>query len=171
MNLIALVLFAEHLVGLRMTTRRSPSGFNHSINVYWRKDVEAKAMEIWGSWKNLEAEMVKLEEQKLKHKEPLSFYLRFFDPSKKRRPLTRENWPVRPMRSSINLEKPASGTGLMSNPSGRVVLAAIAINGTNFFFKVVAWLFTGSAAMFSEAVHSAADTCNQVITFFILTVD
>ncbi len=160
-------MIAEHLVGLRMTTRRSPSGFNHSINVYWRKEVEAKAMEVWGSRKNLEAEMIKLEEQKLKHKEPLSFYLRFFDPSKKRRTLTRENWPVRPMRSNIKLDKPESGTGLISNPSGRVVLAAIAINGTNFFFKVVAWIFTGSHAMFSEAVHSAADTCNQVITLHI----
>jgi zinc transporter 9 len=146
-----------------MTTRRSPSGFNHSINVYWRKDVEAKAMEVWGSWGNLEAEIVKREEQKVKHKEFISFYLRFFDQGrKKRKALTRENWPVRPMRSNIKLDKP-SGTGLMSNPSGRVVLAAIAINGTNFFFKVLAWIFTGSHAMFSEAVHSAADTCNQVI--------
>ena len=146
-----------------MTTRRSPSGFNHSINVYWRKDVEAKAMDVWGSWKNLEAEMVKREEQKLQHKEFVSLYYRFFDPARRKKPLTRENWPVRPMRSTIKLEKPpGNGTGLWSNPSGRVVLAAIAINGTNFLAKVTAWFFTGSHAMFSEAVHSAADTCNQV---------
>jgi hypothetical protein len=54
----------------------------------------------------------------------------------KRRKLSRETWPVRPMRSNIKLDKPAAGPGLMSHASGRVVLAAIAINGTNFFCKV-----------------------------------
>lgn len=141
-------MFIEHLVGLRMTTRRSPSGFNHSINVYWRKDVEAKAMEIWGSPKNLEAEIIKREEQKLKHKEFISFYLRFFDTGKqRRRQLSRETWPVRPMRSQIKLDKPGTGPGLISHPSGRVVVAAIAINGTNFFFKV------GAASIHSRYLH------------------
>jgi len=62
----------EHLLGLRMTNRRSPSGFNHSINVFWRRDVEAKAMEVWGSKANLEAQRVKLEVQKAKHIEIIS---------------------------------------------------------------------------------------------------
>lgn len=154
------LLKAEHLNGLRMTTRRSPSGFNHSINVYWRKDVEAKAMEVWGSWANLENEMTKREEQKMKHREIIT---RIFDSAKKKRNFDRKNWPVRPMRSNIRLDKKSSGQSLTKNESGRVVLAAIAINGGNFFFKVVAWVFTGSHAMFSEAVHSAADTCNQII--------
>jgi len=95
-------------------------------------------MEVWGSWKNLEAELIKREEQKLKHKEFTSFYLRFFDSGKRRRQLSRETWPVRPMRSQIKLDKPKAGPGLMSHASGRVVLAAIAINGTNFFCKVSA---------------------------------
>ena len=127
--------FLEHLVGLRMTSRRSPAGFNHSINVYWRKDVEAKALEVWGSMDNLEAELIKREEQK---QEFISFYLRFFDQGKRRRrrQLSRETWPVRPMRSNIKLDKPGSGQGLMSNASGRVVLAAIGINGANFICKV-----------------------------------
>lgn len=34
-------------------------------------------------------------------------------------------------------------------------------NGLNFFFKLLAWVYTGSASMFSEAIHSLADTCNQ----------
>lgn len=130
-----LSFISEHLVGLRMTSRRSPAGFNHSINVYWRKDVEAKALEVWGSMDNLDAELIKREEQK---KELISFYLRFFDQGKRRRrrQLSRETWPVRPMRSNIRLDKPGSGQGLMSNASGRVVLAAIGINGTNFICKV-----------------------------------
>lgn len=36
-------------------------------------------------------------------------------------------------------------------------------NGCNFLFKLCAWLYTGSHSMFSECVHSAADTCNQLI--------
>ena len=130
-----IIFFSEHLVGLRMTSRRSPAGFNHSINVYWRKDVEAKALEVWGSMDNMEAEVIKREEQK---QEFISFYLRFFDQGKRRRrrQLSRETWPVRPMRSNIKLDKPGSGQGLMSNASGRVVLAAIGINGTNFICKV-----------------------------------
>ncbi len=66
------VLKPEHLLGLRMTNRRSPSGFNHSINVFWRRDVEAKAIEIWGSKANLEAERLKIEDQNAKHIEIIS---------------------------------------------------------------------------------------------------
>uniref|UniRef100_A0A8C7DZ96 Proton-coupled zinc antiporter SLC30A9, mitochondrial n=1 Tax=Oncorhynchus kisutch TaxID=8019 RepID=A0A8C7DZ96_ONCKI len=36
-------------------------------------------------------------------------------------------------------------------------------NGLNFFFKLLAWVYTGSASMFSEAIHSLADTCNQAL--------
>ncbi|EPY75662.1 hypothetical protein CB1_001596006 [Camelus ferus] len=34
-------------------------------------------------------------------------------------------------------------------------------NGLNCFFKFLAWIYTGSASMFSEAIHSLSDTCNQ----------
>uniref|UniRef100_A0A8C8HWC9 Proton-coupled zinc antiporter SLC30A9, mitochondrial n=1 Tax=Oncorhynchus tshawytscha TaxID=74940 RepID=A0A8C8HWC9_ONCTS len=37
------------------------------------------------------------------------------------------------------------------------------LNGLNFFFKLLAWVYTGSASMFSEAIHSLADTCNQAL--------
>uniref|UniRef100_A0A8C1R5J5 Solute carrier family 30 member 9 n=1 Tax=Cyprinus carpio TaxID=7962 RepID=A0A8C1R5J5_CYPCA len=46
---------------------------------------------------------------------------------------------------------------------GKVVMVAICINGLNFFFKLLAWVYTGSASMFSEAIHSLADTCNQAL--------
>lgn len=42
-------------------------------------------------------------------------------------------------------------------------MVAICINGLNFFFKLLAWVYTGSASMFSEAIHSLADTCNQAL--------
>ena len=58
------------------------------------------------------------------------------------------------------LRMDAQGLG---GSSGRVVLSAVAINFLNFGGKVVAWACTGSHALFSEAVHSAADTVNQLI--------
>ena len=39
-----------------------------------------------------------------------------------------------------------------------------------FVFKVIAYLYTGSAVMLSEAVHSLADMLNQV-TFDLLPVN
>ena len=52
--------------------------------------------------------------------------------------------------------------GGVQSGSGKVILAAIGINTANFVMKLVAWLLTGSHALFSEAIHSAADTVNQV---------
>ena len=43
------------------------------------------------------------------------------------------------------------------------MLGAIAINTSNFAIKLVAWIWTGSHSMFSEAIHSLADTLNQMI--------
>ena len=36
-------------------------------------------------------------------------------------------------------------------------------NGVNFVFKLGAWMLTGSACLFAEALHSLADTTNQLI--------
>lgn len=44
-----------------------------------------------------------------------------------------------------------------------VCVSFVFSNGLNFFFKLLAWVYTGSASMFSEAIHSLADTCNQAL--------
>ncbi len=46
-------------VGLRVTTRRSPNENMPKLHVYWRKDIEAKAIEAWGSLENLQKEKEK----------------------------------------------------------------------------------------------------------------
>lgn len=51
----------------------------------------------------------------------------------------------------------------MAAGSKRAVSAAIAGNSTLTIAKLVAFLMTGSAAMLSEALHSLADTMNQVL--------
>ncbi len=51
----------------------------------------------------------------------------------------------------------------MAAGSTKVVLAAMAGNGGIAIIKFIAAAFTGSAAMFSEAIHSVVDTGNQAL--------
>lgn len=159
------LLKPEDLVGLRVTTRRSPNDTEPPLKVYWRKDVEAKSAQVWGSPDALEKELEKRQALAEEQKELVSFYKRLLSfNGKKSKPaakkLGRENWPVRAIRSTrVN-------QGLDSD-SGRVVMTAIGINSANCVAKGVAWVFTGSHAMFSEMIHSAADTMNQVSAILI----
>ncbi|XP_012227233.1 proton-coupled zinc antiporter SLC30A9, mitochondrial [Linepithema humile] len=132
---------------LPKTKRRSPYEFEPPITVYWRKDVEAKALEVWGSQEALLKELLKKEvERKIYQQNVFTV---------KRR--------LRDYRREIgNKTEIVQKEGLFGR-SGKVVLTAIAINASNFLCKLIAWLYTGSHSMFSECVHSAADTCNQLI--------
>jgi len=49
--------------------------------------------------------------------------------------------------------------------SAKSVLAALAANAFVATLKLVAFAFSGSASMLSEAIHSLADTGNQVLLF------
>lgn len=53
-----------------------------------------------------------------------------------------------------------AGTG-----KGAVFMALVG-NGVLTVLKIVAFMFTGSGAMLSEAIHSAADTANQGLLYF-----
>eukprot|EP00092_Neocalanus_flemingeri_P020297 GFUD01021987.1.p1 GENE.GFUD01021987.1~~GFUD01021987.1.p1 ORF type:complete len:530 (+),score=135.32 GFUD01021987.1:57-1646(+) len=148
------------LQGLRITVRRSAHETDPPHKVYWRKDVEARAIHRWGSLEKvqIEREVRELNEEELQ----FPVYKKYFvdklkeREKKKAEKLSRENWPVRRLR----LHKKEAG---ITGESGRVVLSAIAINTGNFGIKLVAWASTGSHSMFSEAIHSLADTLNQVI--------
>jgi len=147
------------LQGLRITVRRSANENDPPHKVYWRKDVESRAVQRWGSLEKvrLEREVREMNEEESKfpaYKKYLIERLKQREERKEEK-LSRENWPVRRLR----LHKKQGITG----DSGRVVLSAIAINTTNFGIKLGAWFATGSHSMFSEAIHSLADTMNQVI--------
>ncbi|KAJ8954820.1 hypothetical protein NQ314_007011 [Rhamnusium bicolor] len=133
---------------LPKTKRRSPYESEPPITVYWRKDVEAKSLEIWGSIENLQKERLKRDIERRKYQQNI------FTVKRRLRNYRRE------MGKSADVVEVASG---LMGRSGKVVLTAVAINGTNFLFKLFAWIYTGSHSMFSECIHSLADTINQLI--------
>uniref|UniRef100_A0A182JQT3 Proton-coupled zinc antiporter SLC30A9, mitochondrial n=1 Tax=Anopheles christyi TaxID=43041 RepID=A0A182JQT3_9DIPT len=142
------LLKPSDLETLAKTKRRSPYEQEPPITVYWRKDVEAKAIEVWGSRENLLKECLKREIEKKMHQQNI------FTVKRRLRDYRRE------IGSRTNVVD--SEPGLFGN-SGKVVLTAIAINATNCVFKFGAWLYTGSHSMFAETIHSLADTINQLI--------
>lgn len=133
---------------LQKTMRRSPYEQEPPIEMYWRKDVEAMAIDVWGSRENLLRECLKRELEKKKHQQNI------FTVKRRLRDYRRE------IGSRTNLMDSEPG---LFGKSGRVVLTAITINATNFVFKFGAWVYTGSHSMFAECIHSLADTINQLI--------
>lgn len=66
--LAVFLLKLSDLETLPKTKRRSPYEQEPPIVVYWRKDVESKALEVWGSRENLLRECLKREiERKQRH--------------------------------------------------------------------------------------------------------
>lgn len=146
------MLKMEHLETLKATKRRSPYINEPPITVYWRKDVEKKAVEVWGSKDNLLKEILRnqlerkfVEQSKTTMKRQLK--------SSRREELSERDAAMQPKGAAAGLW----------GPSGRVVLSAVLINGGNFVVKFVAWVCTGSHSMFAECIHSLADTANQLI--------
>ena len=152
------LLELKDLEEMRFTHRRSAVDEIQPHKVYWRKDIEDKVIERWGSIEKMILER-EVREDLVEAKE-LPMYKKFLIDKMKERErrrderMSRANWPVR----RLGLKE--SG---ITGDSGRVVLSAMAINLGNFGIKLGAWFYTGSSSMFSEAIHSLADTGNQAI--------
>lgn len=147
------LLKPEHLDGLRATKRRSPYINQPPITMYWRKDVETKALQVWASMENLMKEILKKELERKCEEQSITTLKRQLRSSR------RESLITDQQRDSLQTKS----AGGLKGESGRVVLSAVLINSVNCFLKFVAWLYTGSHSMFSECVHSLADTMNQLI--------
>lgn len=134
---------------LRKIRRRSPHDDTEAFTVFLRSDVEAKALEVWGSQEALARERNVRKEVEREYQEIDMF---------------RNQQLLKEYKDFRGNTKPRSGkrATFLQGP-GKVVMVAICINGLNFFFKLLAWVYTGSASMFSEAIHSLADTCNQAL--------
>lgn len=139
------------LVNLRKTKRRSPFENEPPITVYWRKDVEEKALQVWGSLVVIDIEKLKRERQKKEHDHIDIFNLKR---------LVRENRRVDERSIPDPCDKKLR-RGL--DTSGKVVWAAVAINTANLGMKTAAWCYTGSHSLFAEVTHSMADVTNQLI--------
>ncbi|XP_011184162.1 proton-coupled zinc antiporter SLC30A9, mitochondrial [Zeugodacus cucurbitae] len=142
------LLKASDLESLSKIKRRSPYEQEPPITVYWRKDVEAKAIGVWGSRENLLKEQLKREVERKKHQQNL------FTVKRRLRDYRREIGA----RTVVVDSEPG-----LTGKSGKVVLIAIGINGLNFLFKACGWVYSGSHSMFAESIHSLADTINQLI--------
>ncbi|XP_050323973.1 zinc transporter 9 [Bactrocera neohumeralis] len=142
------LLKASDLESLSKIKRRSPYEQEPPITVYWRKDVEAKAIGVWGSRESLLKEQLKREVERKKHQQNL------FTVKRRLRDYRREIGA----RTVVVDSEPG-----LTGKSGKVVLIAIGINGLNFLFKACGWVYSGSHSMFAESIHSLADTINQLI--------
>lgn len=63
------LLKMSDLESLPKTKRRSPYEQEPPIVVYWRKDVETKAISVWGSRENLLRECLKREIERKRHQQ------------------------------------------------------------------------------------------------------
>ncbi|PZC75863.1 hypothetical protein B5X24_HaOG205565 [Helicoverpa armigera] len=143
------LLKQSDLESLPKVLRRSPYESEPPITVYYRKDVEAKAFEVWGSKEALEKELLRRELDRRRYEQDV------FTVKRRLRNYRRE-------MSHKRLKHGIEELGLKTR-SGRVVLTAVGINCCNFLFKLCAWFYTGSHSLFSECIHSLADTVNQLI--------
>lgn len=146
------MLKSTDLEGLKTIKRRSPFDGEPPIDVYWRKDVVAKAAEVWGSQDDLITQLI-MRDIERKKKQQTMFTIKAHRRNNRRQTLNKNDL------------KTQKSSGLFGD-SGRVVLTAVFINAMNTVFKGFAWFYTGSHSMFSECIHSMADTVNQVILAF-----
>lgn len=72
------LLKPSDLESLPKTKRRSPYESEPPITVYWRKDVEAKALEVWGSKENLQKELMKKDIERKKYQQSKFLFYLFF---------------------------------------------------------------------------------------------
>lgn len=134
------------LAPLGCTKRRSPFENEPPILVYWRWEVRRKAIDKWGSLERLSQEKKKRSMSVL-HQEALFSV-------KKMLKDYRRGQRKDPFHAEL-MAKLAS--------SSSVVYTAVAVNAANAVAKGVAFLVTGSSCLFSETLHSIADTLNQLI--------
>ncbi|GFY54925.1 zinc transporter 9 [Trichonephila inaurata madagascariensis] len=135
---------------LRKITRRSPFEDNPPIHVYLRRDVEQKSIEVWGSQEALQRELKRRQDEEEQYRNSI------FHVKKILKEYT---------RSTMHEEERKRQEHILRT-SGKVVITAVIINATNFALKVIAWLYTGSHSMFAEAIHSLADTGNQLLLVY-----
>ncbi|CAL8082360.1 unnamed protein product [Orchesella dallaii] len=145
------LLTVDELQGLQKHMKRSPHSNQNVMFMYWRWEVEMKAIKKFGTLKNLQ------EERRMKMAE--------MDADAD----CCGAWNARgdddhdaAVKANEEMEKKRLRTSLTEGSCG-IITIAFMINTVNFFLKLLAWYMTGSHSLFAEAIHSLADTVNQLI--------
>lgn len=143
------VLKPSDLEGLPQIKVRSPYNVGAELFVYREKDVRRRAMEVHGTLKDIE----NIRAREFGRGNPW---------------LESENGLFNKLRAEdSNSSAGAFGdedkTNVWRSGAGRVVLFAAGMNAVVFMGKFVSFLSTGSPSMFSESLHSMADTLNQLL--------
>lgn len=127
---------------------------------YLKSDVEIKALEKWGTMEILVEKQQRkklLDDEEKQRRKDLGIVYDHLKRTKK-------------VESRIEAERKAFGDReervSFLRGSARVVTFAIISNSLVFGFKLCAYVYTGSAALLSEAVHSLADVLNQCLLAF-----
>ncbi|KAK6617263.1 hypothetical protein RUM43_005130 [Polyplax serrata] len=144
------LLKPSQLEDLQKYVRRSPYESEMTILVYNRKDVENRAISIWGSLDNLEREKRNLDTKK-----------RVTDQSNYE---FKKN--LRDARRTESGEKQAIAYSKKTSNEPYVIAIALSVDVMNLVFKLVVWFLTESDSMLAETIHSAADTFNQGILVY-----
>ncbi|KAK3910398.1 Zinc transporter 9 [Frankliniella fusca] len=145
------LLTQDDLEGLKRTKRRSPYPNSPEMVVLSRKDVVQRANLRWGSPEKLVEEL----QRRIQHASRTASSL-----GMRRLPRDERRRRGEDAERERGLHQGAAG---LSAASGRVVLAAIGMNGGCMIMKFAAWYLTESHSMFSEFLHSVADLANQII--------
>ncbi|KAH8401736.1 hypothetical protein KR009_007581 [Drosophila setifemur] len=154
--LIDFMLTPADLESLPKIKRRSPYEQEPPMTVYWRRDVEAKALAVWGSKDNLLRERLKREVERKQYQQT-GTSPDLFTVKRRLRDYRREMG----FRTKVMIDNRKE-----TEKSGQVVATAIAINAANLLFKAGGWVYSGSHSMFAEVIHSLADLINQLILAF-----
>ncbi|KAF7257614.1 hypothetical protein EG68_04750 [Paragonimus skrjabini miyazakii] len=150
------ILTPKDLESLPRYFSRSPYSGETQTQVFLRSDVEQLAYEKHGGREAFELRRKIIRDMERRARTDifnLKKALKYFKSTLE----TNKSDPSRKVERQQSLSR--------SGP-GRVVLFAVAVNGLNVAAKSIAWWYTGSKSIFSEMLHSIADTFNQVLVAY-----
>ncbi|MCL4122682.1 UNVERIFIED_CONTAM: hypothetical protein GTU68_061519 [Idotea baltica] len=127
------LLTPADLEGLRKTKRRSPFENEPPITVYWRRDVEAKALKVWGSAEVLEMEKSKRDKEIKEYQEHLFNLKRTLRAYQKEKRTREEEGETEESQDPIRSRTKSPSF----DASAKVVWTAVVINGAYFVMKLV----------------------------------
>lgn len=155
------------LEGLPKYQRRSPYDSGPKITVYLRSDVEVVAKKVWGNLDNIKKEKAKFSRlDGQRNRKYDLFQIRAMLDAHQRMATVEATSDVGDEKPYVMGElpkQPSEQERFLKDGSARVVMSAVLVNSLNSVLKLIAWLYTGSHSMFSEFIHSVADTMNQII--------